>query len=189
MQWWIYAIIIVATKGIINLANAWYLALQCSSYEKWVATSDTGWDKKLARSKDRTIRMMKAAGVKEKGLYLTQPTGYGNAVSGFIGMYAYYPSRIQEHVQGTYAGFHEAIGTYRGRALDAINPLYWISLIVYLPTKSFASLGANPDGAVLKVLQGLYWLAGVVFAALWVFFKPQALQEAISFLQNLAKRP
>ncbi len=70
----------------------------------------------------------------------------------------------REDVVGmTQAMFHKSIGIYRSRMIDAINPIYWIEFVIYLPKNVFQYVGASPESTLVKSTQIIYWLvAGIV---------------------------
>jgi len=77
--------------------------------------------------------------------------------------------------------FHRAIGVYRSRILDTINPLYWIRLIVYLPKRLLSYVGVSPDRILVKVSQVVYW--GLTF--IYVIFETEINQFLKDFIRSV----
>lgn len=111
--------------------------------------------------------------------------GYGQVANMTARVFDQYPSRIQILASETNAAFEEAIGTFKGRAIDAINPLYWLSLIVYLPTRLCIALGAKQNSPFPKILQGVYWALGVIASAAFAFAKPHIIAWIKGILENI----
>ena len=186
MKLWLIPIGIVFLKALLNLVNAAYLRARYKLFLDWMGDNSVEKLKQLRESKTRTIALMKQAGISDKGLPITQPMGYGQIANMTISMFEQYPSRIQVIAAVTVETFEHAIGTYKGRAIDAINPLYWISLVVYLPTRVCSSLGAKVDSIPVKILQGLYWLAAAIIGSLLVFAKPAVVAFLRKWLDKIS---
>lgn len=75
-----------------------------------------------------------------------------------------FPSIYEDMDCATQDAFHQTIGTYRKRIYDAINPFEWIILIVFLPQRVLASIGITKQKVLITIVQGLYWISGIVFS-------------------------
>ena len=73
------------------------------------------------------------------------------------------PVRREDIVRITLGMFHRAIGVYRSRMIETINPLYWIETIIFLPRQILNYLGVTPESVIIKIAQLIYWLAAFVF--------------------------
>lgn len=175
MKPWILPVAIILVKVVLNLSNALYLRIRYKQYLEFMEHRSLPLLTRLRGSKSRTLTLMKYAGIENKQVSITQSVGYNLAKTSSGRLFDNYPSAIRDIAAITAEAFEEAIGTYKGRAIDAINPLYWLSLIVYLPTRVCSSLGAKADSVPVKILQGIYWLVGVVTTALFAFAKPTVI--------------
>lgn len=186
MKLWFIPIGVVLLKAVLNIVNAAYLHSRYRLFLDWIGDDSVEKLKQLRESKTRTIALMKQAGISDMGLPISQPMGFGQVANMTIRMFEQYPSRIKAIASSTAEAFEVAIGTYKGRAIDAINPLYWISLVVYLPTRICSSLGAKADSIPVKILQGLYWLAAAIAGSLLVFAKPAVVAFLRQWLDKLS---
>lgn len=180
------AVGIIAIKVILNLSNAIYLRIRQTQYVRFLTKQTAESSLPLKHGKRRTIALLKQAGVANVGVPITQPTGFNMVATLRARIFDQYPSLIAILASHTLDAFDEAIGTYNSRALDAINPLYWISLIVYLPTRACTALGAKSESIPVKILQGLYWVAGVIISALFAFAKPSILNWIKGIIDQFA---
>lgn len=185
MKFWIIPVAIVLIKLTLNLSNAVYLHIRHKHYLDWLASKSATSYKVIQQSRSRTIALMKQAGVENVGFPLSQPMGFGQVANMTARVFDQYPSRVQILAVQTSAAFEEAIGTFKGRALDAVNPLYWLSLIVYLPTRLCTALGAKQKSLFPKILQGIYWALGVIASAAFAFAKPHIIAWIKGILENL----
>ena len=186
MKLWFLPIAVVVVKAVLNLANVAYLSARHKLFLDWLSDNTAEQFKRLQESKSRTVSLLKQAGVENAGVPVSLPVGYGYIQPTTARIFDQYPSRLQALAAITSDSFVQGIGTYKGRAIDAVNPLYWLSLIVYLPSRICVSLGAKADSIPVKLLQGLYWLAGIVSAALFAFAKPTVIAWLRTWLDNLA---
>lgn len=70
--------------------------------------------------------------------------------------------------------FTRGIGVYKQRAIEAINPLWWINFLVFLPERLVSYLGISVENnsniqLIAKTLNAVYWLIGAIIGVL-VFF-------------------
>ena len=188
IPWYYSAGAVVVIKILLNLANAQYLNHQRNRYISWATKGIEADYIHLLRSKVRVVRLIKAVNIATYGKHITQNIGLDHGISGFLDIYTQYPNTgIDECIMGMYQAFEESIGVYRGQAIDAINPLYWIRLIVYLPTNTLAVIGVDPNSIAVKILQGVYWAASACIGMLLTFSKRNVIEWLIQFLNNLPK--
>lgn len=57
---------------------------------------------------------------------------------------------------------NRAIGYYDIKALENLNPLFWIEFILKLPQFVFKQLKIDTSGISLKIVQLLYWVVGIL---------------------------
>jgi hypothetical protein len=74
----------------------------------------------------------------------------------------------------------QTVSVYKSRLAEAINPLYWINVVIFLPRTILEYLGAKGTGLGTKVLQLIYWICGTVLA-IWK-------DEIFSFIRDLMSR-
>lgn len=90
--------------------------------------------------------------------------------------------RVEEHATQC---FQIAAGEYRRRAIDAVNPFFWIERIVYLPKFLLRYLGASPSTMSFKLLNAilttLYWVGTLVLTV----FRNNIKLAVISFFEQV----
>ena len=57
-----------------------------------------------------------------------------------------------------------AIGEYKHRAMESLNPFYWIRLILFLPQNIIAYFGCGYNTFLAKILNFIYWIIGIAVA-------------------------
>lgn len=157
---WLIAIPIV--KIAINLPCVWYLRRISNQYRSFTIETPENYCP-LLRSKSRTIHLLKDAGICNGA----RPVSFGLGIYSHESAFSTYPST--DHGTRTFmlAAMEQAIGVYQSRAIDAINPIYWLKLLVFLPGRALSAIGVNQTSIASRILQFLYWLA---LAALAVCF-------------------
>lgn len=116
----------------------------------------------FAQKKPQIIQLFKDAGLKDFVISRLEPAGFGHlrtlAVSGFENI----ALREADVVDGIRSRFNEAIGIFRHRMLQSINPLFWLEMIFKLPQHIFAFVGVLPDKLVVKIALIIYWLVALL---------------------------
>ena len=135
----------------------------------------------IAEERAQVIKLFKEAEVQDGTLPFVEPAGYGFVSQGVASVFDNFPSKREDIVQVTIRMFQEAIGVYRTRTLEAINPLYWIELVVFLPQKVLKYLGVSAESLLTRVITLLWWVTSVVAAFLFALYRPdvEALVKAI----------
>ena len=163
---------IIAVKVALNAADYGYLSFRRRQFAAYVA-GDQSLYAALKLSKHRTVALIQAAGVRDPHVPKVHPLGFGQVASSSVSAFLNYPSAFSDLRIAMLAAFDEALGVYRGRMFDAINPLYWVKLLVYWPTRALSAVGVDRDAVAAKLLQGLYWLALAVIGALLSLHQPE----------------
>lgn len=163
--WWLS--VVPAVKVAINLPNVWYLRRISNRYR--VLAIDNPEDYfALLRSKSRTIHLLQEANVYNGMRNVSLERGLVSYESAF----ALYPSIDFEVRSFMLAAMEQAIGVYQGRAIDAVNPIYWLRLIVFLPRRALSVIGVNQTSIASKVIQLIYWILLAVLATCFPRINP-----------------
>jgi hypothetical protein len=72
--------------------------------------------------------------------------------------------------------FHKAMGVYKSRMWETINPLYWIESIIFLPRQLFTYLRVPPESVLIKLGQAIYWLLCIAAGLIYGIYKPDVEQ-------------
>lgn len=58
--------------------------------------------------------------------------------------------------------FEEAIGIFRFNFHQSYNPIFWIEFVLKFPEKLFSYVEINLPNSVMKTIQLLFWIAGLL---------------------------
>jgi len=149
---------ILSIKVVINLAKL----LQCKriqkKYNKWL--KNPTWD--LIEYKSRIQKLWKDAGVKDCSLPLVEPVGLGQVMTASFSVMNSFPNLRNDSVNLTISMFHEAIGTYRTRMLETLNPLFWIEFIFQIPRKILVYIGVSDKSIGVRIIEIIYWTSATI---------------------------
>ena len=84
------------------------------------------------------------------------------------------------------AMFHNAIGAYRSRMWETINPLYWIESVINLPKLALTHLGVPAESVIVKISQLLYWLVAAAVGFLYAVYKTEIDELVKAWLAGFA---
>lgn len=139
----------------------------------------------LYESKQRALSLLALAGVSSKKIPIHQIVGSYDC-TGLISVFDEYPSTSEPFCSYSLNAFVEAIGTFKQRMIDSVNPFYWLGLVVYAPLRFLGLCGLSPDNTAVKILQALYWLLSAAAAFLMFFEKNTLAQWAAVITDYLA---
>ena len=161
--------LVVLAKFIINLSR--YLA--CNRYHKIYDAYLKKPDWKIEEIQPQIAKLFKEAGIEDSNVPYVEPVGYNQIIRTTVSALENISVRRQDVVQNITAMFHRTKGIYRSRMLDAINPLYWLMFIIFLPKNILQYVGASPESAIVKIAQIVYWLFATIGSLLVRRFKSE----------------
>jgi hypothetical protein len=171
-------IVILIIKFLINLSRY----MQCKSllkeYENYVV--HPSWT--LTEKTSHIVRLFKEADIQDAAVGYSEPIGFGKVLTGTVSVFGNISTRTDDVVQRVLRMFHEAIGVYRSRMWETINPLYWIESIIFLPRQLFIYLGVPPESILIKLGQMIYWLLCIVAGVIYGIYKPDVEAVVRSWL-------
>lgn len=172
---------IICYKALFNFYNYKTCQKYYRLYIDWLADNSD----ELMQYRGRVIKLLERAGVKDSSIPTTQPMGFGQVASFNASAFDNFPSNVAGFAALMNAKFMEAMGEYKSRMFDSINPLYWIDAILFLPKHFLSYLGINKKSLSFKisnvVLSVLWWAICICIA----IFRPQIDQFIIEFVSNL----
>lgn len=162
MDWTILLIVAACVpllRFVLNfskyLRTRWYYW----RYKKWLSSSQ---GMKLRESSGQVVKLFKEAGVKDSHVSVAQHIGFGKLSIKEVSVFANFPNSREDFAAPFLAMFLQAIGTYRARMFESLNPLYWIEAVIYLPRTVLCYLDLPAEGTGAKILQLAWWIAGAV---------------------------
>jgi hypothetical protein len=154
--------VIVFIKVIINVNNYYQckrLFRKYNNYLKDCNWSFLGYQKKI-------IQLFEDANIHDGSVPVVEPVGYSHVMKANVSFFQNLNNTREDIVSLTVKAFHQAFGVYRMRIIDAINPLYWIKLIVYLPKKTLSYVGLKDNNVVSNIVQLFYWATSIFVGVL-----------------------
>lgn len=120
-------------------------------------------DFKFHQYKSQIVQLFNDADLSDFSIQRIEPVGYGKLQSFSAKGFDNLTNIDREIIDIITSKFNEAIGVFRFRMLQSINPLFWIEFIFKLPQYLFEFLGVLPDKVIVKVFLILYWLIALIF--------------------------
>lgn len=132
---------------------------------------------RFSENTDAIVYLFKSAGIADRLIPFTQPSGYGYLAQGNASLFQNIGNLREDTVIMMFECFSQAKGTFRHRIVEAFSPIYWIDCVIYLPRKIFEYLGLKEDSIVSKIFQLLYWIA----TPFLILFRDNFYQYILSF--------
>lgn len=124
---------------------------QLQRYEKEFIDFLSDKSYRIDEHKLQTIDLFKKAGVKDSQTPISQPVGYGQVANFNASVFQNFPMAQKVIAGPALEMFKNAIGIYKTRMFEAINPLYWIDLIIFLPKNLLAYIGLDSEATAFKL--------------------------------------
>ena len=162
-------IAIIALKFLLNLQH-W---LRIKRLKEYFLEFICGKRNDMNRYRNEVISLFKKAYVPDVYTPVVDSVGLGLLASGNVSLFTMFPSKRAAFIA-------EYLNMF-----DAINPLFWVETVVFLPKTILRYIGLDSDKTAFKlcnVLLSFIWWALCLCA---VFFKPQLKQLLIEALGNL----
>lgn len=168
---------VVLYKLISNL----FSLISLQRYEKEFTALLSGEPSKIDEHKLQTIALFKKAGIKDTQVPVSQPVGFGQVANFNASVFHNFPAPIALIALPASQMFRNAIGIYKTRMLESINPIYWISLIIFLPRNILSYIGMDLESSASKLLNVFLTFIWWIFCTLVTIFQP----EIKSFIRAL----
>lgn len=172
----IYIFVAVVTiKFLVNSYNYYRSTRYLDKYIRWVV--HPGWE--LTEQKHQVIKLFKDAGLKDSKFPYVRQLDLNHVATSDASIWDNFPSNMNEIFERTKGYFHEAIGVYRTRALEAFNPFYWIEFIIYFPKQVLNHFDVSSKN-IIDIFQLIYWAIAIVSS---IFYMSQTSE--INMLGNM----
>jgi len=168
--WTIVKIIlcIAALRLIINSYRLWRMIHLKKEYTTWVTSDEKSYT--FVQKKSEVLSLWKTAGVHDYTVPFIEPAGFGHLIQGKLTCFGQFPSSNTRLIETTMRSFHEAIGEYKRRCKNAINPIDWILVIVDFPKRALDALNIHPNKGLTNFLRFIWWLFGSLFTIFFAFY-------------------
>ena len=128
-------------------------------------------------------QIISRAGIKDIMVPFTQPGGYGILKSGVASALNNLNVKLPEVTNPVRGALQNAISTFKYRTKQALNPFYWIELIVLAPIKLLKFVGFDEEKTAVKLLGAVLNIIWVVLCVLTTKFRTEIIElirESIS---------
>jgi hypothetical protein len=154
----------IALISLKILLNTWkYFSCQyyLSQYMKYIGNK-SNW--KIVEHSLNIKGLFNSAGISDSFLPHAEPVGDMHMTSYSVSVIDNITTVNPRIVDIILQMFHQAIGVYRTRIFESINPFYWVEVIITLPKVLFHYLGVPPEKIIVKIFQVIYWVLGAIIA-------------------------
>lgn len=143
-------------------SRVWYLQRMRKRWRAHVTNSD---DAKHIQHEEmpkfKRVLLEAQVGIEKISWARTQPTGYGFVNHPNLPLIENLCVSDQEIAKIANAKIGEAIGAYRLRRNNTMNPIYWLISLWHLPQSVAGSIGINKNAWPVRTFQLIYQLAVV----------------------------
>lgn len=169
-----FFIAIILVKVVLNLVKYFQCKHYLKEYQDYIG--DRNWE--FIEHQPQIINLFKQAGIEDSFLPHIEPVGFGFVSKSNVSVFNNLGANDTRVIEITFHKFHQAMGVYRSRLIEALNPLYWIEFLVNLPARILTYLGVPPESIVIKIFQLMYWLMAVIIGFIFGLYR-QALEQFI----------
>jgi len=162
MENWIIFIIIIIIFIVFRLLNN-LIKLRSikkfySDYQEYLKDPKYSFSEKTPL----IVKLFKQADIDNSVITRLSPKGYGYLQNIETNIFSNLTLIDQEVETLITRKFHEAIGIYKSRVYETINPLFWIEFALKLPTYIAKYIGLKTETKLSKLLQIIYWIIGII---------------------------
>jgi hypothetical protein len=170
-------ICIVVVKITVNL----YKLIRCQKiydlYKQYVSRINSDFLQYIPAAN----KLFYEAGIEDSIIPAAKPIGYGYIASTNVSSFKNMQFLGSDVVPIIDMAFNQAITIFKQNIVDAINPLYWLDLVVFLPKHITYYLNIPSDKIGVKISQIIWWILSLIF----LLFKDYIIQ----FLKSLLRIP
>ncbi len=179
----LYLILVVpVAKLIMNGAKYYQTRHYFNKYAHWVG----GHNIPLKQMQYNIVKLFKAADIPDHHFSDVTPIGYGRVqTANNISLFENISSKREEHVNIMRDKFHQALGTYKSKALEVFNPIYWIESVLYLPRNILMYVGIPTENIIAKISQIIYWFIGSIFTLVYMAYSNEISDIIKTIIEGL----
>jgi hypothetical protein len=104
--------------------------------------------------------------------------GLGMVATGTLSVMQCFPSNLEGIAHSQLRMLDTMVGAYRRRTLEALNPLWWVESIVFLPQRLLMFVGLPGDKALAKFILVLWWIVTTTTGVAWAIFEDE-IRESV----------
>lgn len=164
--------------------NLYYFLLTRHFFNKYEDYLKNKEDWYIQENRLRIISIFEKAGLTDSYQPNAQPLGHGYVSTQNISVFENLSVQRKDVVAIVYSRFKESMAIYKARMIEAINPIYWTEMFVFLPKTILLYLGLNAKSLTIKIFQIIWWLINFVSIIVGIFFNKE-FKEFIEWIKNL----
>ncbi|MFZ2316101.1 MAG: hypothetical protein WAW86_10660 [Gammaproteobacteria bacterium] len=155
-------LITVIYKATLNFFRYRRLTSLKNTYEKYI-TQKSDW--LIHENQQEIIELFKKAGLKDPQVLISEMIDPMNVSNAYVSLFDNMMKFKGAIINNMHSFFCQAIGVYKKRCFDSINPLYWIDFVLFLPQKIIIYLGLDQGSkvaaAIVKTINVIYWVSSI----------------------------
>lgn len=150
-------------------------------YQRYVLWVRGDMTLNLARDRSALHRLVAHANISDRVIPRLHHLGYGKAYKISLGVIDQFPSTDPELVEASIFLIQSALGVYRDRMKNAINPLWWIDTLIFLPRAILTYLNISAESVIVRLGQLVWWALGLLLVA----YKSEILHQIHDVIVHL----
>ncbi|MFC1613513.1 hypothetical protein ACFL23_04235 [Patescibacteria group bacterium] len=155
------------------LYNLYYFLLSKKFFTKYKSYLKDFKDWYITENKQKIVKVMQKAGIKDSLRPHIELTGYGYVGTGNVSIFTNLDARRKDIVDLVYSHLRETKAIFKSRIIDSINPFYWIDFVIFLPKRILEYIGVKGSSVILKILQLIWWFLVFMSTIIGIFFNKE----------------
>lgn len=133
-------------------------------YRSYIKNDEDGSPITIAERVTEIRALFERAGLRGgKGSFI-EPVGFSYATSRTFSYFDNIHMKRQDIVEQISLSFQMAIGDYKSRVRESINPIFWLETLIFLPAKIVGYPGLSESSTVAKIANVLGWIIAILAA-------------------------
>lgn len=166
IELWVPIVIVflLGYRFVYYAERACFLKRFLDEYSNYMKKPSDAAAEVLLDGKVRMKNLLMESAVSKAQVTRVEPIGYGLIKTSHTDVVDNFMMKDQEIVTTFLQLSHEALGYFRWKRNETVNPIFWIDFVVRLPKYLIEYF--NPDassGPFYKLLQLGYWILSVVY--------------------------
>ncbi len=161
-------VVLIASSVIIfsltnNLVRMYCVRHQYEKFKRYIDGEETL--NEILQSKTTVLELLRSAGITDRKVPHIQYVDDITRAKMKVSVMDNYGTKDVQICTIFTIWFNEAIGEYRRRALNSMNPICWVKTVLLLPTYLLGYFSVSAESIMTKILQLIWWFAAPVFVA------------------------
>ena len=180
MKFLLIFLFILILRSLINAVRYLQTKDYLDQYFEWLRDKTWNYIEKRAKA----ISLLHNANIKDLRVENVELAGYGLVSTSTISVFDNFPHDRKDIASAMIKKFHEAMGVYKQRIWESFSPLFWIQWLIYLPRNIFRYLDLNPERIIIKIVQIVYWILGLLISLIWILYHEEITTKAKQIIET-----